>query len=182
MFRNLRRSLLVCVVLLGLAGAWVAYLNQQWFDPVRDLVWIWQNRHVPRVTPTRWRGQVTEVLDGKTCYFKGANGSIFRVTLFGLQSVGGPETLKTRAYRREQEQHALRDLVLLKDVEADFVTVPVNRHVEAILYLGSTNVNGALLASGDARVDRSKISSLPWRETYGWLAAERKARRLHRKE
>ena len=36
MFRNVRRSLLVCVVLLGLAGAWVAYLNQQWFDPVRD--------------------------------------------------------------------------------------------------------------------------------------------------
>ena len=177
MFRNLRRALQVSAILVLLGVAALCYLNPHWFDPLRDIVWIWKNRSVPTLAPTRWTGQITEVLDGRTFYFRATNGSIYRVKLFGLQMPVKSTVSQTANGPRERGKEALRALGLSNRVNADFMASPINRHVEAVVYLGETNVNRVLVATGQAKVDRSKILALSGRETYRWLATERKARR-----
>lgn len=166
------------------AGLWVLaagfafwiYQNRLAFTPVVDAVDAarpdegFSQAQLGVVT-----GQVVRVLDGDTIRLQVVGGGPLTVRLTGLDAPDIQQTNRAELRRAIESRTNLSQLVLsnLVRVEITYSNMPGN--ALGIVYLGETNVNAALIASGWAHLRRGLLNGLPFGAQYTLLRADRRA-------
>ncbi len=186
MFRTLNKlacTILICLGVGVLSGvAYLAYNHREaWYIPIKD---YWVVAHIDaslhQETIEYWDGRVTQVLSGDQFVMKAASGALCSIRLTGLEAPQATNRLDQISVEDAQRsQQFLSSTVMSRDVRVA-VTYRPSREVRSgmgIVFLNGTNVNQAVVESGNARARLEFMKGLPRHIQLGLLKAERRARR-----
>ena len=168
---------------LLLLGGWTLYANREVFRPLVDLVQVYREMTlVPTPQPVigQMTGQVIQVTGADTFRVKNAAGTAFH---FRVDGVDAPQFLdaQTREQGRlwTQCRTNLSSLILSNQVRIDITATNVNRGGFGVVYLNGTNLNLKMVEAGTARINPNYLKTLPLKEQYAFLVAQKKAQELH---
>src|SRR5439155_18903318 len=141
------------------------YQNRAVFYPLVDLVDAlrikdgFEQQKVGEVT-----GQVVRVLSGDTFQIQDEAGRTCKIRLTGLDAPDIRQTNKAALALAGQSKTNLSRLILSNHVRIEITFSNRPREALGTVYLGETNVNAAMIASGLATAKREYMNGLPLKE------------------
>lgn len=166
--------------LFWIAVAVVLYQRREALMPLRDLGELaWHRQSVPADGHPRLEGSGVRAYSGTGFEFRGTNGVAFN---FGLAGVTLPRTAADQAGDArtfiETARGNLQQLIAGQPLVVEIlVSNPEARTGLGVASTGGTNLNLLTLSQGFGQVRREQIRSLPLRQQWDFLEAERAARR-----
>lgn len=173
---------------LGVALFWtfwvvvavMLYQQREALSPLRDLGELaWHRKPAPAEGHPRLEGRGVRAYSGLGFEFRGTNGVALNIGLAGVVLDGaitnaqnGAESLLEAARGHLHQTIAGRPVVIEL-----LVSNPPARTGLGVAFVEGTNVNVIALAQGFGRVQREQIRTLPLRQQWEFLQAERTARR-----
>ena len=121
------------------------------------------------------RGKVVKVYDGETFQIRDGDARICMIRLTGMDAPDYHTTNKAALRLAGQSHTNLSRLILSNVVRVEITYTNNPPGVLGIAYLGRTNINAAMVASGSAVLKREYMNGLPFKEKYALLQAERNA-------
>src|SRR2546421_2599040 len=173
MFHTLHRIEVLIFWGLLLFLAVQVYRKRAVFYPLVDLVDAirikdgFEQRKVGEVT-----GQVVRVLDGDTFQIKDEAGRTCNIRLTGLDAPDIRRTNEAALLLARESKTNLSRLILSNRVRVEITYSNRPREALGIVYLGDTNVNASMVASGLATAKRDFMNGLPLKERYALIRAE----------
>ena len=179
MFFILRRIVLTIFGLLVAGLLFCLYQKRIVAQPLFDYYALWNaSRGVQRAYVGELTGQVTAVLGGDLFQVKGRDGGIYN---FRLAAVQAPQ--RSAATSKELQRLAnlsktnLVSLILSNQVKVAFTYMNEFRGGVGITYVNDTNnVNARMLEAGLVWINTNGLRTLPLRDQYALVLAERKAK------
>lgn len=185
MFHTLNKlaklALFSCFVGVVSGVCYYAYDRREvWYTPLED---FWTVTHIEaplnQEMLEHWDGRVTKVLSGDQFVMKSSAG-LCSVRLTGLEAPLGTNRLdKVSVETARRSFLFLSSMILSNDVRVAVTYIPAReiRSGMGIVFLGGTNVNTAVVESGNARARLDFMKGLPRNIQYGLIKAERRARK-----
>ena len=177
MFFLLRRTFVLGFYgLLAAVGIYV-YQQREIFRPLVDLFTLWKNsesKSPPFIDELS--GEVVRVLDGSTFQLKDAQGLNYVISLTGLDvlAMRKRDNAAERAIADGSKTNLMK-LILGRQVKIELTSTNQNLTGLGVVFLGQTNVNAKVLEAGMSHINPQFIKSLPLKQQYELLAAQRKA-------
>lgn len=177
MFRTLHKIVVVMLwVLLAGLGIYV-YQQRAVFSPLVDLVDAMLIRDgFEQKIKGEITGQVVKVVDGDTFQVRDDEGRTLNVRLTGLDAPDVQRTNKAELLLAGESKTNLTRLILSQPVRVQITYSNDTQGALGIAYLGETNVNATMVASGMARLKREYMNGLPLKSRYALLRADRRSR------
>jgi endonuclease YncB( thermonuclease family) len=180
MFWFLHRACLVVFWCFWLAAAVFIYERRAALQPAFDCVeLVWQHDFRAAGNLPQLDGKVTEIFAGDSFQFEDKNGYAFNYGLAGVvaprANPGAPAELKRSAGASRAN---LSRLLAGRPVTVSVTLAnPQTRTGLGLAHCDDTNVNVAVLAAGQGRLNLEQIRTLPLRDEFEMLRAERFAQR-----
>lgn len=179
MFFLIRRTLITLFWCFWACVAFYLYQQRARFEPAIDYATLWRNRdrNAPQEFP-RLAGHVTRVLDSESVQLRTGHSDLW---VFGFTGLAIPRATALSTPEQKQLATDARDL-LARWLEDQDAIVRVTFQTEqrtglGIFLVGDTNANLGLVAHGLAAVRPDYLRSLPVREQFELVQAEKQARR-----
>ncbi len=174
----LHRLYLAGWITLVVGGAVWLYPRTGLSEPLLDWYAVWQNGGSASSKPLEHlSGTVVNITDGTTFALRTADRQLYSIGLAGV--VQPPPTPVHPRGRKSPDVDpawtALRHLILSNSVEVEVTALDSFHRGLGVVYLGSTNINAALIESGVVQLKHEFIKELPLMEQYQLLRAERRA-------
>lgn len=165
-------------------GFWIAvaivlYQHREALMPLRDLGELaWHRKPAPADGHPRMEGRGVRAYSGNGFEFRGTNGVAFNWGLAGVTlpraTTNTPEEARTFV---EAARSNLHQFIAGQSLAIEvLVSNPEARMGLGVAFAGSTNLNLLVLSQGFGLVQRGQIRSLPLRQQWDFLEAERAAR------
>ena len=182
MFYTIRKIILCTIWGLLLLGGWTLYANREVFRPLVDLARVSREMTLVQTQQPiigQMTGQVIQVTGADTFRVRNAAGTAFHFRVDGVEAPQ-PGDAQTREQGRlwTQCRTNLSSLILSNQVRIDITATNLNRGGWGVVYLNGTNLNLKLVESGTARIDPNYLKTLPLKEQYAFLVAQKKAQEL----
>ncbi len=180
MFWFLHRACVVVFWCFWLAAAVFVYEKRAALQPAFDYAeLVWQHDFRAAGDLPQLDGKVTEIFAGDSFQFEDKNGYAFNYGLAGVAAPranrGAPAELQRLA---GDSRTNLSQLLAGRPVTVSVTLAnPQTRTGLGLVHHGDTNVNVAMLAAGQGRLNLEQIRTLPLRDEFEMLRAERSARR-----
>lgn len=174
LFHNLRRGCLLVVWGAAAGLAFLAWQQRERFTPIADFytALTLTDGYRQQIIDER-RAEVVKVVDPLTVTVRDESGRLANVRLTGIDGLP-PGT-------RDTKEAAAASATLLGDlVLSNRVSIQVTHQYDptallGLVWVGTTNVNVALVRAGVAHAKRSFMNGLPLRLRYDLLRAQRAA-------
>ena len=182
MFYTLRKIILCAFWGLLLLGGWTLYANREVFRPLVDLVQVSRQMSLvqdPQPTIGQMTGQVIQVTGPDTFRVRNAAGTAFHFRIDGVEApqLGDAQT-REQARLWKQCRTNLSSLILSNQVHIDITATNLNRGGWGFAYVNGTNLNLKMVEAGTARINPNYLKTLPLKEQYAFLVAQKKAQEL----
>ena len=182
MFYTIRKIILCMIWGLLLLGGWTLYANRKVFRPLVDLVRVSREMsfvQAPQPIIGHMTGQVIQVTGADTFRVRSAAGTIFHFRVDGVD-VLQPGEAQTRELGLlwAQCRTNLSSLILSNQVSIDITVTNLNRGGWGVVYVSGTNLNLKMVEAGTARINPNYLKTLPLKEQYTFLVAQKKAQEL----
>ncbi len=177
MFYILHRIYVVSWVVLVVGALVWLYPRAGLSEPLLDWYAVWQNGGAPGGKPVaELSGTVDHVFNGVSFTMRGPDRQLYTIGLAGVVlPPSGQKPAPVERDRSEQTKDLLSSMILSNEVRVVATWLDPLRRGVGVVYLGSTNVNAAMVESGLVRVKREYMKSLSWRDQVALLRAERTA-------
>ena len=183
MFWFLHRSVIALFWCFWAVAAFWLYQQREAIQPAVDYVELWS--HADQGSGRKGleiSGRVTRVFNGESFELKHASSWYFN---YGLAGVEAPKVITSfSAAEKRAFLESRTNLVRLihnANVRIDVTLAnPETRTGLGVVWVGKTNVNLAQIAAGAGRLKREQLRTLPVREAYEYVRAERIARKAGR--
>jgi endonuclease YncB( thermonuclease family) len=179
MFHTLHKTVLVMFwVFLACLGIYV-YQQRAVFYPLVDLAEALRIQEgFEQKVSGEVIGRVVKVYDGDSFQIRDAQGKAFTIRLTGLDAPDIQRTNKAELLLAGESKTNLTRLILSNHVRVQITYSNDARVALGIAYLGQTNINATVVATGMAELKREYMNGLPLKERYALLRAERAAKQL----
>jgi endonuclease YncB( thermonuclease family) len=160
------------VALLGL----LAYREREFFWPAVGVAQALAIREgFEQQVSGEVSGKVVKVYDGETFQIRDGNARACMIRLTGVDAPDYRTTNKAALRLAGQSHTNLSRLILSNIVRVEITYTNNPPGALGVVYLGRTNINAAMVASGAAVLKREYMNGLPFKEKYALLQAERNA-------
>jgi endonuclease YncB( thermonuclease family) len=182
MFYTIRKTILWAFWGLLLLGGWTLYANREVFRPLVDLVQVSREMSLaqtPQPTIGQMTGQVIQVTGSDTFRVRNGGGTFFHFRVDGVEApqLGDAQTREQARLWNECRTN-LSSLILSNQVRIDITATNRNRGGWGFVYVNGTNLNLKMVEAGAARINPSYLKTLPLKEQYAFLVAQKKAQEL----
>jgi endonuclease YncB( thermonuclease family) len=182
MFYTIRKTILFIIWGLLLLGGWALYANREVFRPLVDLAQVSREMtlvQTPQPIIGQMTGQVIQVTGADTFRVRNAAGTPFHFRVDGVE-VPQPGDTQTREQGLlwTRCRTNLSSLILSNQVRIDIIATNLNRGGWGLVYVNGTNLNLKMVEAGTARITPSYLKTLPLKEQYAFLVAQKKAQEL----
>lgn len=172
MFRTLHKLLGLAIAAIIVAAGVIMFQQRARFSPLVDLAAAANPPENASVQPRdALAGRVIAVLDRATFRLREPKGQLWTVRLDGVDT----RNLEALSPEAGAARTNLMELVLSNYVHVDVTTGNYSNSVLGVVYVGQTNVNAALVASGAIRARDEQMNRLTFRERYALIRASRRA-------
>ena len=181
MFRQLHRLCVAIFWLFWLGVGGLLYQHRAAFEPALDFARVcWDHDwRAPQPLP-EMAGHVTRVFNGASFQFRDSTGPLYNFGLAGVEAprLSEPATLRQRRLFAQSARN-LEKLLGGQSVRIAVALVRQETHTGlGLVWANQTNINRRVIAEGEGSLDRGPVfRSLPLREAYALVRAERRARR-----
>jgi len=174
MFFAIRRTILVCIYLLIAGIGFYLWTQRAMLEPVFIWVKAWQNRDEKAVDAMPvLTGQVLRVEGVDRIQVTASNGLLWNVGLTGVTPKRQPQPLARKEAEKKCREY-LESLLISNEVRVE-LTYTNERRALGLVYVGNSNVNAAVIASGFGKLHPQFIRFLPVDKQYPLLMADRQA-------
>jgi endonuclease YncB( thermonuclease family) len=182
MFYTIRKVILCTIWGLLLLGGWTLYANREVFRPLVDLVRVSKEMtlvQTPQPIIGQITGQVVQVTGADTFRVRNDAGTVFHFRIDGVDApqLGDAQTRK-QTHLWTQCRTNLSSLILSNQVRIDITGTNQNRGGWGVVYLNGTNLNLKMVEAGRARINPNYLKTLPLKEQYALLTAQKNAQEL----
>jgi endonuclease YncB( thermonuclease family) len=178
MFHTLHRVYVVGWLTLVIAGALWLYPRSGIAEPLNDWYGVWQNAQGKRTQPVaHLSGTAVWILDSTSFTLRGSDRQLYSIGLLGVVSPAAlPRPSDAQLETARLAKTRLSELILSNQVDIALTWMDPQRRGVGEVWVGSTNVNAALVQSGLLQLKREFIKGIPLRDQYTLIRADRLAK------
>ena len=182
MFYTIRKAIVCAFWGLLLLGGWTLYANREVFRPLVDLVQVSREMSLEQTSQPiigQMTGQVIQVTGPDTFRVRNDAGTFFHFRVDGVDALQlGEAQTREQARLWNQCRTNLSSLILSNQVRIDITVTNLNRGGLGFVYVNGTNLNLKMVEAGTAAINPNYLKTLPLKEQYAFLTAQKKAQEL----